>query len=192
MYVRWHGGDLDRLLDEAHAGLVERVAQLLRRLGWQVLVEVSYNRWGERGSVDILAWHAAARTVLVVEVKSEITAVEETLRKHDTKVRLAPAILHERLGERPAALLACSSCPTHQPRVVASSSTTQRSPPPTRRAGGPSPAGCGTRRARWQACSSFREIRGTYRAPAPDQRKGRMTSARRATPRSIADSAIAP
>ena len=42
MYVQWRGGDLDRLLDEAHAGLVERVAQLLRRLGWQVLVEVSY------------------------------------------------------------------------------------------------------------------------------------------------------
>jgi transcriptional regulator with XRE-family HTH domain len=101
MYVRWHGGDLDRLLDEAHAGLVERVARLLRRLGWQVLVEVSYNRWGERGSVDILAWHADTRTVLVVEVKSEIAAVEETLRKHDAKVRLAPAILHERMGERP-------------------------------------------------------------------------------------------
>jgi transcriptional regulator with XRE-family HTH domain len=100
--VRWRGGELDRLLDQTHAELVERAARLLERLGWEVHVEASFARYGERGSVDILAWHRTARVVLVIEVKSEITGVEETLRRHDTKVRLAPHIVFERLGERPA------------------------------------------------------------------------------------------
>jgi HTH-type transcriptional regulator/antitoxin HipB len=102
LQVRWQGGDLDRLMDRAHAHLVERIAQRLTALGWQVHVEVSFNRYGERGSVDVLGWHAETRTALIVEVKSEISGVEETLRRHDTKVRLAPQIAFERLGERPA------------------------------------------------------------------------------------------
>ncbi|HYO44219.1 MAG TPA: XRE family transcriptional regulator [Candidatus Limnocylindrales bacterium] len=100
--VRWRGGELDRLLDRAHAELVERAARLLARLGWDVHVEVSFARYGERGSVDILGWHRAERILLIIEVKSEITGVEETLRRHDVKVRLAPHIAFERLGERPA------------------------------------------------------------------------------------------
>jgi transcriptional regulator with XRE-family HTH domain len=100
--VRWQGGELDRLLDRAHAELVERVARRLAALGWEVFVEVSFARYGERGSVDVLGWHAGTRTVLVVEVKSEIAGVEDTLRRHDVKVRLAPHIAFERLGERPA------------------------------------------------------------------------------------------
>jgi transcriptional regulator with XRE-family HTH domain len=102
LQVRWQGGDLDRLMDRAHADLVERITRRLTALGWQVHVEVSFNRYGERGSVDVLGWHPATRTALIVEVKSEITGVEETLRRHDTKVRLAPHIAFERLGERPA------------------------------------------------------------------------------------------
>jgi transcriptional regulator with XRE-family HTH domain len=100
--VRWRGGELDRLLDRAHAELVERIAALLLSLGWQVHVEVSFARYGERGSVDVFGWHPSARVALIVEVKSEITGVEETLRRHDVKVRLAPHIAFDRLGERPA------------------------------------------------------------------------------------------
>ncbi len=101
VYVRWRGGDLDRLLDAAHADLVERVAALLRRLGWAVHLEVTFAEYGERGSIDILAWHPEARIVLVVEVKSELTAIEETLRRHDVKVRLAPKVTFDRFGVRP-------------------------------------------------------------------------------------------
>lgn len=100
--VRWRGGELDRLLDRAHAALVEWVARLLTRHGWEVHVEVSFARYGERGSIDVLGWHPPTRTLLIVEVKSEIAAVEETLRRHDVKVRLGPQIAFERLGERPA------------------------------------------------------------------------------------------
>ena len=102
VYVSWRGGDLDRLLDAAHAGLVERTAKLLQGLGWEVHPEVTFAEYADRGSIDILAWHRAARVVLVIEVKSEITAIEETLRRHEVKVRLARRIAFDRFGERPA------------------------------------------------------------------------------------------
>jgi transcriptional regulator with XRE-family HTH domain len=90
--LRWRGGDLDRLMDEGHARLVGRVAETLQEAGWEVRFEVSYSVFGERGSIDVLAWHEAAKLLLVVEVKTALVAVEETLRKHDEKVRLAQRI----------------------------------------------------------------------------------------------------
>jgi transcriptional regulator with XRE-family HTH domain len=98
LVVRWRGGELDRLLDRAHAALVERVAALLAGLGWVVHVEVSFSRYGERGSVDVLGWHPDALAALIVEVKGSINAVEETLRRHDVKVRLGAWIVRDRLG----------------------------------------------------------------------------------------------
>jgi hypothetical protein len=96
--LRWRGGDLDRLLDEGHATLVGATIGLLQRLGWVVRAEVSYSKFGERGSIDVLAWHAETRSLLVIEVKTELTSVEETLRKHDEKARLAPKVAREQLG----------------------------------------------------------------------------------------------
>lgn len=96
--IRWRGGDLDRLIDEGHAVLVGRIAATLRDLGWDVRLEVSFSVYGERGSIDVLAWHPTARILLVVEVKTELVAIEETLRKHDQKVRLAPRIAAEQFG----------------------------------------------------------------------------------------------
>lgn len=100
--VRWRGGDLDRLLDEGHARVLGASAGLLDEQGWQVAVEVTYAVYGERGSIDLLAWHAAAGCLLVVEVKSALVSVEATLRKHDEKVRLAAGIASERFGWRVA------------------------------------------------------------------------------------------
>ena len=100
--LRWRGADLDRLADEGHARLVGRTTELLRHLGWDVKIEVSYAEYGERGSIDILAWHRGTRTVLVVEVKTELTAIEQTLRKHGEKTRLAERIAAGQLGWRPA------------------------------------------------------------------------------------------
>jgi hypothetical protein len=98
LVVRWRGGELDRLVDEGHATIMGRTVQMLQSLGWQTRSEVSYSIYGERGSIDVLAWHPATRTLLVVEVKSELTSIEETLRVHDAKVRLAPRIAAERFG----------------------------------------------------------------------------------------------
>jgi hypothetical protein len=94
----WHGAALDRLLDEGHARLVGRVVGLLRRLGWVVEVEVSFSRYGERGSIDLLGWHPGRRVLAVFEVKSELGAVDGLLRPLDVKVRLAPAVVRQRFG----------------------------------------------------------------------------------------------
>jgi transcriptional regulator with XRE-family HTH domain len=100
--IRWRGGDLDRLVDEGHAVIVGRVASLLDARGWEIRPEVTFAVYGERGSIDVLAWHPPTRTLIVVEVKTELTSVEETLRRHDVKARLAAAIAAERFGWRPA------------------------------------------------------------------------------------------
>ena len=118
--VHWRGGQLDRLLDERHADLVGRVTVMLRRHGWEVVPEATYSEFGERGSIDLLAWHARTRTLLVVEVKTEITSIEETLRRHDAKVRLAPKLARDRFGDTPrvvARLLVIAEGPTNRRRI---------------------------------------------------------------------------
>lgn len=90
--VRGLGADADRLLDERHSTLLGACARWLRDLAWKTAAEVSYSEWGERGSVDLLAWHEATSTLLVVEIKTELASVEATLRKHDEKARLAKKI----------------------------------------------------------------------------------------------------
>lgn len=84
----WHGEGLDRLLDAAHADLVERVVGLFRANDWQVAVEVSFSIRGERGSVDVLAFHPANRTLLIVEVKSVVPDLQGVLGGLDRKARL--------------------------------------------------------------------------------------------------------
>jgi transcriptional regulator with XRE-family HTH domain len=99
--VRYKGAALDRLLDEAHAATTIAALARLRSVGWSALTEVSFNHFGDRGSVDILALHPATRTALVVEVKSEIASAEEMLRRLDVKARLGGRLALERFGERP-------------------------------------------------------------------------------------------
>jgi transcriptional regulator with XRE-family HTH domain len=120
--ARWErGGDLDRFLDARHARLVGIAVNLMRSLGWQVEVEVTYSSFGERGSIDILAWWPPARIALVVEIKSELVSVEATLRKLDEKVRLTiDSIAETRFGERPrvvARLLILPDTTTERRRV---------------------------------------------------------------------------
>ena len=94
------GADADRLLDQGHATLMGATAKWLDGLGWKPVAEVSYSEWGERGSIDLLAWHEATATILVIEIKTELVSVEATLRKLDEKVRLAPRIALSRFGWR--------------------------------------------------------------------------------------------
>ncbi|CAN5771042.1 hypothetical protein BH24CHL6_BH24CHL6_14070 [soil metagenome] len=98
LVVHWRAGALDRVLDEDHAVLVGRLAGILRAAGWLVETEVTYSHFGERGSYDILAYHPATGIVLVVEAKTDLPSVEQTARKLDEKVRLAPMVARERFG----------------------------------------------------------------------------------------------
>jgi transcriptional regulator with XRE-family HTH domain len=188
LQVRWQGGDLDRLLDRAHAELVERIARRLVALGWEVHVEVSFNRFGERGSVDVLGWHPGTRTALIVEVKSAITGVEETLRRHDTKTRLGPQIVFERIGERPlhvARLLVVPDDSTTRRRIAAHAETFARTFPARGRA-----------LARWLGHPDGPMAGILFLRPIRSERKPRaqprITVASRSIPASIAGSATSP
>jgi len=100
--VRWRGGDLDRLLNARHSALHESVARWFASLpGWTIAPEVSFAVYRERGVIDILAWHAATRTLLVIELKTGIVDVNDLMGSVDRKRRLAPTIGRER-GWRPA------------------------------------------------------------------------------------------
>ena len=96
--LRWRGGEVGRLLDEDHARLVGRAANELQATGWTVRTEITYAEFSERGSFDVIAWHESTRTLVVVEVKTELDSAEATFRKLDEKVRLAPKIAGERFG----------------------------------------------------------------------------------------------
>jgi len=93
--LRWQGAELDRTLDAAHARLQEWCAHELAALGWLVRVEVSFNQYGERGRIDVLAFHPAMRALLVVEVKTALGDLQDTLGRLDVKVRLARTIARE-------------------------------------------------------------------------------------------------
>lgn len=97
LVVRWQGGDLDRLVNARHAALHESVARSFRTFNdWQIAPEVSFNIRGERGVIDILAWHAATRTLLVIELKTEIVDVSELMGTLDKKGRLARYVARDR------------------------------------------------------------------------------------------------
>jgi transcriptional regulator with XRE-family HTH domain len=94
--LRWNGEGLDRLLDQAHASLVEQLVRRLRDEGWEADVEVSFSIRGERGSIDVLGYHEASGIVLVTEVKSVVPDSQATLAGVDRKARLAPEIARAR------------------------------------------------------------------------------------------------
>jgi hypothetical protein len=102
--VLWRGPALERLLDARHAALVDASATRLQRAGWDVIPEVTYSVFGERGSIDLLGSRRDRLAVVVEEVKSELARAEETLRKLDEKVRLTGGIARDRLGWMPTSI----------------------------------------------------------------------------------------
>jgi transcriptional regulator with XRE-family HTH domain len=97
----WRGSKLDRLLDRRHALLQNRTVETLAEIGWEVYTEQSFNHFGDRGSVDVLGWRPDLRALLIVEIKSEITSLEETLRRIDVKARTYPKIAWKERGWAP-------------------------------------------------------------------------------------------
>jgi hypothetical protein len=93
----WRGTDLSRLRDSTHADLQAAWKRRLERWGWQVWAEYSFNHYGDRGRIDLLAWHPRLRALLIVEIKSEIDDVQALLGGMDVKCRVAP-IVARRLG----------------------------------------------------------------------------------------------
>jgi transcriptional regulator with XRE-family HTH domain len=123
--LRWNGEGLDRLLDQAHAGLVESLVVRLRNDGWVADVEASFAIRGERGSIDVLGYHEATGIVLVTEVKSVVPDSQATLSGVDRKARLAPDIARARgwICRGVARLLVVGDSTTSRRRIEALSAT---------------------------------------------------------------------
>ena len=102
--VRWRGGLGDRLVDRGHARIVEAVLAELARWGWESVPEFTFNVFGERGSVDVLAWHPLTRTLLIVEIKTRLTDLQRLLMAMSRKLRLVPGEAARDRGWKPRAI----------------------------------------------------------------------------------------
>jgi transcriptional regulator with XRE-family HTH domain len=121
--IRWRGAELDRLVDADHARIVSAGAQRLERSGWIVRTEVSFNHFGDRGRCDLVAWHAGTRTLVIVEVKSRIGDLQETLGRLDVKARLGSVIADQLAWDAHPPLSRRSSSTSRPPFVACCVST---------------------------------------------------------------------
>ena len=94
LIARWRAGDLDRLLNAKHSALHEQVARMFRAdlPAWIMEPEVSFAVYGERGVIDILAWHSGRRALLVIELKTDIVDVNDLVGGVDRKRRHARTV----------------------------------------------------------------------------------------------------
>jgi transcriptional regulator with XRE-family HTH domain len=90
---RWRGAALDRTIASRHAAMAETLTRVLVQAGWEVRPEVSFNYYGERGVVDLVAWHAPSRSVLLIELKTELVDTSDVLAVTDRRRRLAGEIV---------------------------------------------------------------------------------------------------
>ena len=96
-WVRWRGGELDRLLNAAHSALHESVASMFAaHADWTIAPEVSFSIYGERGVIDLLAFHRPSGCLLVIELKTRIVDVQDLIGGIDRKTRLASEIARQR------------------------------------------------------------------------------------------------
>jgi transcriptional regulator with XRE-family HTH domain len=95
---RSRGAQLDAFVDEEHSAMVDQVVRRLRATGWDAMVEFSFNDYGDRGSVDVLAWHPGRRALLVVETKSRLADLGDTCRALDVKARVVPRLAAQARG----------------------------------------------------------------------------------------------
>jgi len=100
---RWRSGDLDRLLNARHSALHEQVARMFgdELPAWVLRPEVTFAIYADRGVIDILAWHAERRALLVIELKTDIVDVNDLVGSVDRKRRVAAKVAAD-LGWRAA------------------------------------------------------------------------------------------
>ncbi len=171
--LSWNGEMLDGLLDSAHARLVDTVLRRLETAGWESSPEVSFSVYGERGSIDVLAFHRPTRSLLVVEAKSVVPDLQAMLASLDRKARLAGPIAADR--DWPAAsvsrLLVVGHTRTARRRVDSFGMTFELAFPVRGRAVD-----------RWLRAPDGRPIAGLRFLPDDHQTSGRQRVARRRRP----------
>jgi transcriptional regulator with XRE-family HTH domain len=105
--LRWHGEQLDRLMDRGHAALEETVVRDLRSASWTTEVEVSFNWYGDRGRCDAVAMHPSKRILLIVEAKTSLGDVQDLLGRLDVKVRRGAQIAKQIGWPEPSRVVPC-------------------------------------------------------------------------------------
>jgi hypothetical protein len=118
--VRWRGAEIDRVTGIGHSAMHEIVARTLLAHSWEFIPELSFSVWGERGVIDIVAWHGATRTLLVIELKTEIVDVQATIGTVGRYRRLAAALVRERgwVPERVATWVAVADTSANRQRLA--------------------------------------------------------------------------
>jgi hypothetical protein len=105
--LRWHGEQLDRLMDSAHAAIQELMVEALRAANWTSEVEVSFNWYGDRGRCDAVAFDPSKQTLLIVEAKTRLGDVQDLLGRLDIKVRLGKQIARQVGWPEPTRVIPC-------------------------------------------------------------------------------------
>ena len=115
LHLRLDGrsGELVRLADEEHAVIVELLATWFSASGFAVEIEASFSEWGERGRIDLLAFDAPRRTIVIVEVKTLLLDLQDLLGATSVRERLAPTIARRRgwIVDRVVTMLALADVP---------------------------------------------------------------------------------
>lgn len=58
-----------------HSAMHEAFARMIGSVaGWELVPEVSFSIYGERGVIDVLLWHPVARVLVVVELDGRAMA----------------------------------------------------------------------------------------------------------------------
>jgi hypothetical protein len=167
---RWRGGELARVVDQEHAAIVERVAARLRAAGWEIQAEYTFNHFGERGSVDLVAWHGPRQAVLLVEVKTRLTDIQDLLASFGRKTRIVPGAVAAERGWGLRELGPSSSFRTRQLPEASLVGTGRPSPrhcPEERATCG---AGFVTLEVALQPCGSSRSQQPVVRSASPLRR----------------------
>jgi hypothetical protein len=151
--LRWEGEQLDRLIDAAHAFIQQQSAAILTSGGWTVRPEVSFNHYGDRGRVDLLAYHGPTGVVLVIEVKGSLGDLQDALGRLDTKARLARSLADAAGWPHVRAVVPAFVFPTRD-QCAERSPRTRRSLAASRCAAGQRSPGLAGRRFRRRADSS--------------------------------------
>ena len=95
--VLWQGADLDRMLNRGHARMHEAMATWLAAVsGWLALPEISFAYDRDRGVIDVVAWHAETRSLLLVELKTRLVDINNLMATMDIRRRVAPLIARDR------------------------------------------------------------------------------------------------
>ena len=84
------------MIGAGHAAMHESVAQLLRDTEWLMAPETTFSIYGERGVVDVLAYHSSTGSLLVIELKTDLVDVQGLIGAVDRYRRLAPQLARER------------------------------------------------------------------------------------------------